>query len=91
MSQQITTQDSVVFITGATCGGRVWHLRTKPFYAGPKRSTRECGARPTRHPGIAQVRLDVTDPASIARLQPNAATRRVAQQRGDRSPHQQHP
>jgi NAD(P)-dependent dehydrogenase (short-subunit alcohol dehydrogenase family) len=66
MSQKITTQDSVVFITGATRGlglafaHEALRRGAKKVYAGVRSPTE------SDTPGIVQVRLDVTDPASIA-------------------------
>ena len=66
MPQQITTQDSVVFITGATRGlglafaHEALRRGAKKVYAGVRSPTE------SDTPGIVQVRLDVTDPASIA-------------------------
>lgn len=62
----MTTQDSVVFITGANRGlglafaHEALRRGAKKVYAGVRNPTE------ADRPGIAQVKLDVTDPASVA-------------------------
>ena len=66
MSQKVTIQDSVVFITGANRGlglafaHEALRRGAKKVYAGVRSPTE------TDTPGIVPVKLDVTDPASIA-------------------------